>query len=341
MSVSIVVPYSPIGEGRERNWRFLRERYQALHPDCEVVEGRCEGRWSKGRAVNDAVQRSSGDVLVIADADVMVGPQALRNAIEALRFSAWVVPHRLVYRLTEEATLRVLAGALAEPRSLDPHEASRVHKGCQGGGITVLTREAFHTVGGIDEGFYDWGGEDISFARAMDAIVGGHRRMGELMWHLNHEPMPRREGNRASEESEELAGRYLEASTSREGTRELLCQRAYEGMLGGGVLVTSRDVASEVPLDPRFQGWGQEDESWSLALRTLVGLPQRGGAALVHLAHEEAPRLSRSRGSWDGWELRRRYLSCLGDPEAMRQLIEEARAALAVDNETLLPAASD
>lgn len=37
--------------------------------------------------------------------------------------------------------------------------------------------------------------------------------------------------------------------------------RVYRGMVGGGVVVTLREAAVEAPLDPRFEGWGQEDES--------------------------------------------------------------------------------
>lgn len=106
------------------------------------------------------------------------------------------------------------------------------------------------------------------------------------------------------------------------------CEKPYEGVIGGGIVIARRELLLEVPLDPRFVGWGQEDESWGAALRTLAGEPWRGGADLWHLWHPPQERLSRTRGSREGWNLRRRYLRARRDPELMREIVEEAKACL-------------
>lgn len=100
----------------------------------------------------------------------------------------------------------------------------------------------------------------------------------------------------------------------------------YRGKAGGGIVVAHRDVLLEVPLDPRFIGWGQEDESWGWALTTLVGEAWRGTADLVHLWHPPQQRRERTYGSMEGWWLRRRYAKARRDPVAMRRLIEEVRS---------------
>lgn len=107
-------------------------------------------------------------------------------------------------------------------------------------------------------------------------------------------------------------------------------QRPYRGVPGGGIVIARREVLLEVPLDPRFKNWGQEDESWGMALGTLCGLPWRGEAPLLHLWHPPQRRLSRTRGSREGWNLRRRYMRARRDPEEMRQLISEAHDALSL-----------
>lgn len=104
-----------------------------------------------------------------------------------------------------------------------------------------------------------------------------------------------------------------------------LVQRPYQGFLGGGILVARREVFEAVPLDPRFEGWGSEDESHALALNALFGRPWRGTADLVHLFHPPQERESRRRGSRESWALRRRYFGARRDPAAMRALLEEAR----------------
>lgn len=120
---------------------------------------------------------------------------------------------------------------------------------------------------------------------------------------------------------------------SEEGTDRLLTsridvedrwleQRVYRGTEGGGIVVARRETLLDVPLDPRFIGWGQEDECWGLALRSLVGPPSRGKGRLVHLYHPPQKRMDRKRGSPESWALRRRYVHAR-DPEMMRALIEE------------------
>jgi N-terminal domain of galactosyltransferase len=327
MGVSIVVPFRPDGAERERNWKWLRARYERLYPDWEIVEGTCEGQWSKGEAVNPAVARSSGDVLVIADADVMVGEQALPAAVRELEGAPWVIPHGLVYRLTEKATRAVISGELrAGPTRLPRARlARRPLKGPSGGGMTVARREDFEAVGGIDERFTDWGGEDISFARALDTLIGPHLRLDEVMWHLYHQPMRRRPPNRASGANEALAAHYLDAAGDPVAMAALCVERPYKGLMGGGIVVAGREVVEQVPFDPRFTGWGHEDTAWAIAVSCLAGPPKRSQAPLVHLHHPPPERMTRGRGSPANVRLRRRYGVAGSNPERMKELISECR----------------
>jgi hypothetical protein len=97
----------------------------------------------------------------------------------------------------------------------------------------------------------------------------------------------------------------------------------YRGKIGGGIVVARRETLLEVPLDSRFVGWGQEDESWGWALTTLVGEPWCGTADLIHFWHPPQQRLDRKLGSMDGWRLKRRYAKARRDPVVKRRLIEE------------------
>lgn len=104
-----------------------------------------------------------------------------------------------------------------------------------------------------------------------------------------------------------------------------LTQRAYKGILGGGYVVAARDVLLSVPLDPRFVGWGQEDECWARVLTCLVGPHWRGKAPLIHLYHPPQERITRRWGSQESKQLARRYHKARRDPAAMRALLREAR----------------
>ena len=100
-------------------------------------------------------------------------------------------------------------------------------------------------------------------------------------------------------------------------------QPPYQGVVGGGIVVLRADVWDACPIDPRFIGWGQEDESWGLALTSLFGKPMRLGGNLTHYWHPPQPRQNRRVGSPANWELHRRYARAARDPEAMRALIAE------------------
>lgn len=105
-------------------------------------------------------------------------------------------------------------------------------------------------------------------------------------------------------------------------------QRPYRGVEGGGFVVARRETLLAAPLDPRFCGWGNEDEAHALALGALFGPPWRGTADLLHLYHPPQERMTRRRGSTESWALRCRYAACKNDPAAIAALLEESRADL-------------
>lgn len=121
--------------------------------------------------------------------------------------------------------------------------------------------------------------------------------------------------------NEQASARYMAGGI--DFTLDELTQEPYPGYPGGGFVVAPRETLLDVPLDPLFVGWGQEDESWSHALTTLAGDPWRGSAHLIHLWHPPQARENRVIGNPAGWVRRRKYLKARSDPEAMRSLIRE------------------
>lgn len=105
--------------------------------------------------------------------------------------------------------------------------------------------------------------------------------------------------------------------------------RAYKGNETGTMFVIRRDVLFDVPPDVRFVGWGQEDEAYADALRTLVGKPWRGKLDLPHLWHPAPPRKTRKTGNDESLLLRRRYAAAKSKPKRMRALVDEAKALVA------------
>ena len=109
MSVSVVVPWRGGCAHRERAWEWVQAWYAELHPEFEIVVGEAEDGdgWRKANAVLAGARRASGDVIVVADADVVTD---LAPAIANVDRSGWAVPHLRVIRLDEAGTTRFMAG---------------------------------------------------------------------------------------------------------------------------------------------------------------------------------------------------------------------------------------
>jgi hypothetical protein len=101
----------------------------------------------------------------------------------------------------------------------------------------------------------------------------------------------------------------------------------YVGVEGGGAVVLRRSTYDDVPIDPRFLGWGDEDVCWGWALRTLLGAPWRATSRLVHLWHPHAAPGAQRSPRWESDTLRRRYRAAFECPARMRALalVDEIR----------------
>jgi hypothetical protein len=108
---------------------------------------------------------------------------------------------------------------------------------------------------------------------------------------------------------------------------EALEEPASRAHRGGGLIVLRRDVWDTVPLDPRFVGWGHEDDAWGMALWTLAGPAVDGRGRLWHLWHPPQERLTRRLGSGASRVLFERYAAALHKRPAMAELVEEAKEA--------------
>lgn len=214
---AVIIPWRPGCPHRERALAWVLDRWHRAGFD--PVLGVHNGEWCKATAVANGLEHTSADLLIIADGDVWC--DGIPDALHAASTAPWVIPHKFVHRLTQDATEDVLSGAEPDLKATE--------------------------------------------------------------------------------------------------------QRPYSGQPAGGITILRRDVYETVPLDTNFVGWGQEDQSWDLALRTLVGRPTRFTAPLIHLWHPPQPRLTRDRGSKASRDRYLRYHRARNKPDRMRELVEEGR----------------
>jgi len=167
--------------------------------------------WYKAWAFNLAARQASGDIFVFQDGDVCMpecyGIEVARTIREDGYEAASI--QRFLFYLDETATKCVLQSDSIPPR-LTP---VRVRQNWKGGTIAVA-RGAFFALGGFDEGFVDWGGEDDEFYDRCAAKR--HCRYGYLPFvHLWHAPQRYRQATDNLNLSEAYPRRVRIAATDR------------------------------------------------------------------------------------------------------------------------------
>lgn len=228
--VGVVIPTRAGDEWRTWALRWVLNFYAREHPTFDVVLGEppSDVPWSKGLAVEiGRTLLGPVDVLVLADADsVISNPAKLVEAVDLVAngYAPWVVPHSSVFRLKESETKRLYSDPTSRPRTNQVCRAPYV--GPAGGGITVLTPDAYDEVGGIDERYLGWGGEDVSFGWALETLVHKVTRLDGRLVHLWHpHPAP---NHRGSEESEALVALYTQARGRPRRMRALVAREIWE-----------------------------------------------------------------------------------------------------------------
>ncbi len=224
--LSIIVPFRGDGGARDRNWDWCRRRWESLWPDAELVVSDCDGPFARGRALNDGVRRSSGDLLLLADADGADDPGVIEAALGLVKSGNWVIAYSAVdgyQSLTEDATRRLLARSPEVPLNLRPED---VQQRCHSySGAICLSRYAYWSIGGFDPRFQGFGYEDNAFQHALDTLWGHHVRVEGAHLHLHH---PHVESDRFEQpfisDNRALSDRYAAADGDRAAMAALVAE---------------------------------------------------------------------------------------------------------------------
>lgn len=170
---------------------------EPLPPNARVLFVYNDGPFNKSWGLNVAARRASHDVLVTADADMFMPGDVLARAVAVCgRHYDAVNPYSSLVDLTEGETRAFLAGDLdpeaVQRKRLEDRRPQGEHI-CFCGGICVFRREAYFALGGMDERFLGWGGEDdamsLNLQRYTDRLAV---QRDSVAWHLWHPRAPDR-----------------------------------------------------------------------------------------------------------------------------------------------------
>lgn len=240
--ISLLIPFSSKEQRRRINFKWLLEYWRNELPEAEIIIGKSHSKiFCKGEALNNAVKRSTGKVLVILDADAYLPGHVINHAanriLEELDNHLWYVPYRRLYRLTRLATDLILESDPSDPlRFPSPppydlientgHLSKYGHR--YGAMIMMFPREAYETLGCFDERFKGWGGEDVALLRALDTLYGKHKTTKNDILHLWHPFIGKNyvtrqwEGQSSGSINSKLANEYHKATRHPHKMRELV-----------------------------------------------------------------------------------------------------------------------
>jgi hypothetical protein len=142
------------------------------HPSARVVFAYNPGPFNKSWGLNLAARCATAPLLAFGDADVIVGSALGECLGYAGGAYAAIKPYRRLVDLDEADSARVRGG---DYDWVPPHEAGqpaqRERAGerlCYAGGVVLLTRALFQSLGGWDERFRGWGGEDDALSYRLE-----------------------------------------------------------------------------------------------------------------------------------------------------------------------------
>ena len=154
--------------------------------------------FNKSRALNRAAAVARGDVLLIHDADFVVPVDYAAEVTQSLRGVSGVRPARFIFYLDQPSTVRLM-----ESRAMT--SSSSVEYVTQNTPCPMaLKRSTYWDIGGHDESFVGWGGEDVEFLSRLRTLT-----VAEGGWlptiHLWHPSAPRKaSGHRNQRQQDEL-----------------------------------------------------------------------------------------------------------------------------------------
>ena len=136
--------------------------------------------------LNVGARAARGKVLVLHDNDMLI-PQAYASEIWARSQEGYEVINlkRFIFYLTEAHSGAVCAG----DRRFLAMPAEAIVQNLEAGGSVAMSRDAFFAIGGYDEAFVGWGGEDNEFwQRALTRKAWPYTYLPIV--HLWHAPQP-------------------------------------------------------------------------------------------------------------------------------------------------------
>ncbi|MEH7085812.1 galactosyltransferase-related protein [Neobacillus drentensis] len=223
-NVSIIIPFQNDYGPRLEAFLWVKKFFETTMPSAEMIVGRTKvSRFNKAKAVNLAAKEATRDILLIVDADTVFDPNIILESIKLLQYAAWVIPFKEVYDVPMDVTEKVMRTKPGWPLNVkleDCHKVNWMYDGFAGK-VNLIPKRNFEKVGGFDERFIGWGGEDDAFAWSVNTLCGNFVNYDAKVFHLWHPPA----NNPDSRGNDALVARYMFANGNQEEMLKIIRER--------------------------------------------------------------------------------------------------------------------
>lgn len=145
--------------------------------------------YNRAHTFNIGASKARAPVLLLHDNDMLVPHGYVRRIMDRIGMGFCVVnPKRFIFYLNRSHSNRLLAREIG----YDSEPAEAIVQNLEAGGSMAIISDAYHSIGGMDEGFTGWGGEDNEFwdrCLTLPTWIWGY----EPIVHLWHQSQPLKE----------------------------------------------------------------------------------------------------------------------------------------------------
>ena len=133
---------------------------------------------------NVGVRNANSDIVVLTDCDLIMDPYKFIEALNLVSQYECVSPYSSVVDLTAQESMNQLHDILSVNRPGRGETDNQKINIC--GGMTIFRKDAFLRIGGYNEDFIGWGGEDDYQAIKVKSLLTWHELQGRC-YHLFHD----------------------------------------------------------------------------------------------------------------------------------------------------------
>lgn len=122
--------------------------------------GSLDEQYNRSAAFNYGVTYARGDILLLHDNDMIIPEDYCKETLQIMRKGYDAVnPKRFVFYLNQEDSNSVMDNF----RGIGRYKPEYIVQNLEAGGSVAITKSGYLEIGGMDEDFVGWGGEDNEF----------------------------------------------------------------------------------------------------------------------------------------------------------------------------------